>query len=149
MCRIVCIVLSIICQDREVPGLRDAEPRSLLFSLEVSRRQDFLVVRRPPVWSTRGTEDKFIAVVENDERVIGVCGGDQNYAHDGGGLLKLGWLLMLEFSLLSPLNSEVSREERSRAVLWRLDIPLLDRLARVHDGTLFGGLIAVKMYADS
>jgi len=92
------IALSIVRQDREVPVLRDAEPRPLLFSLEVSRGQNFLVVGGPPVRSAGGTEDKFIAVVEDDQRVIGVCGGNEDDAHDGGRLLNLaGRLLMLGF----------------------------------------------------
>lgn len=73
--------LPIISQDRKVPGFRDAQPRALLGTLEISCREDFLVTGSPPVQAGRGPKDVFIAVVEDYQRVRRVCGGDEYYAH--------------------------------------------------------------------
>ncbi len=81
MARIVGIGLAVIRQDRKVPGFRDTEPSALLFSLKISSGEDFLVVGLPPVRSARRTEDEFIAVIEDDERVRRMCGSYENDTH--------------------------------------------------------------------
>lgn len=66
----MCIRFSIVGQDGKVPGLSDACPRSLLCSLQVSRREDLLMVRVPPVWPARRTENELVSIVEDDESVV-------------------------------------------------------------------------------
>lgn len=81
MDRIVSIGLAVVRQNREVPCFRDPEPSSLLLTLKISGREDILVMGMPPMWSARRTEDEFIAVVEYDEGVGRMCGGDENDTH--------------------------------------------------------------------
>ncbi len=75
---IVGIRLTIVCENRNVAMFCDSEPSPLLGSLEISRRENFLVMRGPPVRSTRRTEDEFVAVVE-DYKSIGRMGGCSEY----------------------------------------------------------------------
>ena len=81
MFRIVGIGLAVIRQDCKVPCLCDTKPCPLFFSLKISGGEDFLVMGVPPVRPARRTEDKFIAVVEDDEGVRGMCGGYENDTH--------------------------------------------------------------------
>lgn len=68
------IRFSVIRQDGKIPRFRDSSPSSLFGSLEVSRREDLLVFRGPPVWSAGGTEDELVSVVEDDDGVVWMCG---------------------------------------------------------------------------
>jgi hypothetical protein len=79
--RISGICLAIVGQDGEAPRLCDAEPCTSLFSLQVSRREDLLAIRRPPMRPARGTEDEFIAVVKYDQSVRRVGSGKEDNTH--------------------------------------------------------------------
>lgn len=81
------IGLAVVRQNSEVPRFRDAEPGSLLCTLKISRAQDLLMVRRPPMWPARWTEDEFITVVKDDEGVVWVCSGCKNDTHGCRGVL--------------------------------------------------------------
>lgn len=83
-------VLSKICEDGKVAGLGDPQPCALLLAQEVSRGEDLLMAGGPPVWRTGWTADEFVAIVEDDEGVGGMCGGGKDYAHFGGCVYEVG-----------------------------------------------------------
>jgi hypothetical protein len=69
-------------QDSEFALFRYAQPRSLFWALEVSCGENFLVLGGPPMRPTGGTQDKFIAVIEDYNSVGGVGGGGQEDTHN-------------------------------------------------------------------
>ena len=113
MTRIVRISFAIIRQDSKIASLRDAEPSSLLFSLEISSGEDLLVVRMPPMRPARGTKNEFIAIVEDDEGVGGMCGGYKNDTHGCRRLFivslrMLNWIIfqVYQFYMLQKWGKE-------------------------------------------
>jgi hypothetical protein len=105
MTRIVRISFAIIRQDSKIASLRDAEPSSLLFSLEISSGEDLLVVRMPPMRPARGTKNEFVAVIEDNEGVGGMCGGYKNDTHGCRRLFivslrMLNWIIFKSLSVL-------------------------------------------------
>lgn len=88
------IRLAVVGQDSKLPRLCDTEPCAALLSLEISRGEDILTIRRPPMRSTRGTENEFVAVVEYYQRVRRMGGGNEDDTHLCVGLYWYGGLWM-------------------------------------------------------
>lgn len=104
MARIVGVGLAVVRQDSEVARFRNAEPGSLLFTLQISGGEDILVVGVPPVRSARGTQDELVAVIDDDEGVGRVCRGYENDTHGFGSFWRssedLDWIIFRNLSLL-------------------------------------------------